>query len=54
MLRFHSRDDLVKFDIHAFLSLDLEILGNSQMLDPKTIFLLKRVYFSTPGSPEDQ
>ena len=45
ILRFHSPDNLVKFDVHAYLSTSLKILGDSEMLDPKTIFLLRKIYF---------
>jgi len=46
LLRFISQETLVAFDVHAFLSYDLRILSRDRkMLDPKTIFLLKRTHF---------
>jgi hypothetical protein len=48
-LRFRSPQQLVVFDVHAYLTPDLEILA-SRMLDPKMVAMLKKVYFSTPGT----
>jgi hypothetical protein len=49
-LRFRSREKLVSFGVHAFLSLQLDILA-SGLLDPKSISFLGKIYFSTPGGP---
>jgi hypothetical protein len=45
LLRFQVPDQLVVFDVHAYLARDLRILGSS-LMDPKTVFFLRRVYFS--------
>lgn len=44
LLRFVSVDTLVAFDVHAYLSYDVRILAKD-LLDPKAIFLIKRVKF---------
>lgn len=49
-LRFRSREQLVSFDVHAFLSLQLDVLA-SGLLDPKSISFLGKIYLSTPGGP---
>jgi hypothetical protein len=49
ILHFRSPDSLVVFDVHAFLSHQVEILA-SRMLDPKCLALLEKVYFSVPGN----
>jgi hypothetical protein len=49
VLRFSSPEESVVFDVHAYLAFDLSLMGISQLLDPKSIYLLGRVRFFTPG-----
>jgi len=49
LLRFTSPDTIIAFDVHAYLSYDLDILGPSGLLDPKSIFFLRRVHLFAPS-----
>jgi hypothetical protein len=41
------------FDVHAYLSFDKQILGTSQLLDPKAIYLLPKVrFYAVSGSDQ--
>ena len=47
LLRFHSAEDLVAFDVHAYLATDLRV--QNDLLDPKTIFFIDKVHLSSAG-----
>jgi hypothetical protein len=53
VLRFVSPDESITFDVHAYLSFDKQILGASQLLDPKAIYLLRKVrFYAVSGSDQ--
>jgi hypothetical protein len=50
VLRFVSQDESVAFDVHVYLAHDLDILGESKLLDPKAIYFLRRAHFYVPDA----
>lgn len=50
VLRIVSEDLMIAFDVHAYLAFDLDILGDSKLLDPKAVYFLRRAHFYVPDT----